>query len=525
MTKPSVAVVGSGPSGAAVAYVLAKNGHPVTVFEKGPAYPYPPVEPFREEVDYLWVNPARELPADLRKVVQTGTYHWNLSDDLYQVEGGAGTKWGAIALRMLPSDFRTRTQYGYGADWPFGYDELEPYYCAADELMGTAGTDADNPFAPPRSRPFPMPPFELSYDDMRFAERLKAKGIVLHTTPQTRTRVAYDERPQCMNYGVCWVCPIGARYSPNHHLQLAAKTGNCKVITEATVRRVMMATPARARGLVYRINSESQDREHPADVVVLAGGAFETPRLLLLSKGAGHADGVGNGSGQVGRNLLVHHGYGGKLHYAETLYPGRSPFWTGQSYQFMDTPMRKRAGGVKVEFPFMGEPPVFLKNSSEKWKSGADVMRDQRDRQHWHPIRLHSEASPGPEKYLELSDERDRFGDPFMHIHYDVDARDRETYAFASDIMKRFADATGSDHYELADLHGFHSSVHHMGGCRAGNDPATSVTDRFCRVHGVNNLYVAGGAIYPTSGSVNPTLTMVAIALRATDHLMETGGV
>jgi choline dehydrogenase-like flavoprotein len=274
MTESTVAIVGSGPSGAALAYALSIRGHDVVVFEKGPDYPYPYAPQFADQVQHLYSNPAYVLPDDLKRVDQSGGYRGDLNLDLFMNVGGAGSRWAGLTMRMVPNDFRTKSQYGYGQDWPFTYDELEPYYCRAEAHLGTAGTDEDNPWAPPRSRPYPLPPFELTHDDQRMAAKLKAHGIVLHTTPQARTHEAYDDRFPCVNFGTCWVCPVGARYSPSHHLDKAAKTGRCRVITNASVRRIVTDDRGRAIALVYRLNHERQDQEHAAKVIVIAAGAI-----------------------------------------------------------------------------------------------------------------------------------------------------------------------------------------------------------------------------------------------------------
>lgn len=519
MTESTVAIVGSGPVGAALAHALVEKGHDVAVFEKGPEYPYPHVEPFLEEVSYLYANPAYTLPPDLKHVEVSGSYQHNLNDDLVTAVGGAGTRWAALSMRMLPADFRTRSRYEYGADWPLDYNDLESYYCRAESFLGVSGTDDDNPFAPPRSKPFPLPPFELSSDDVRFAAKLRARGIVLHTTPQARTRVDFGDRGACVNFGTCRVCPVGARYSPNHHLLRAAATGRCQVNSNASVRRIVVEADGRARALVYRRNDETVDREHSARVIFVAAGAIDSARLLLVSADGRHPDGLGNGAGQVGRNLLFHHGWMGRLHYRDALYPARHGAWTGQIHQFMDLPTRTRHSGLKVEFPFVGDP--HLSSSGDGWRTGADVMRDLRESQHWHPFRMHSEANPGAEKYVTLSKSRDRFGDPFAHVHYELDERDRETFRFVRGIVDRIASATEADGIVLADLEQYTSTAHHMGTCRMGARPEDGVVDPFGRVHGLRNLFVVGGSAFVTTGSVNPTLTMVALALRTADYVDE----
>jgi len=220
----SVAIVGSGVAAAAITHLLVKKGYRVTIFEKGLEYPYPHATQFQELIHNLYSNPVYELPTDLNTVTVSGAYTGLFDDERAMVVGGSATHWGAITLRMHPQDFQTRTLFQYGNDWPISYNDIEPYYCRAEALLGVSGTDVDNPYAPRRSKPFPLPPFPLGHADRLFAAKLREKGIVLHTTPQARTRLPYDGRPACANFGTCNVCPIGARYSPNHHLIQAVAT-------------------------------------------------------------------------------------------------------------------------------------------------------------------------------------------------------------------------------------------------------------------------------------------------------------
>jgi choline dehydrogenase-like flavoprotein len=521
MSDSTIAIVGSGPSGAALAFALTQRGHQVVVFEKGPEYPYPYAKQFADQVQHLYSNPVYELPPDLKRVDQSGTYAGDINQDLFMNVGGAGARWAGVTLRMVPNDFKTRSRYGYGEDWPLTYDELEPYYCRAESHLGTAGTDEDNPFAPPRSRPYPLPPFELSYEDNRIAAKLKDHGIVLHSTPQARTRHAYDERNACVNFGTCWVCPIGARYSPSHHLQRAVQTGRCTVITNASVRRIVTDRARLARGLVYRINDERQDREYAARVIVIAAGAIESIRLLWLSAGGAHPNGIGNQGGQLGRNLMFHHAWHGWLRFDEPLHPMGFGGWTGQSQQLVDAPTRRRHGGIKLELPFKGGPGEFFRPTPEQWGNGKDALRDLRERQHQIVVRLHCEAFPGPEKHVALSRAKDRFGDPFALLHYELNNRDHEPYNAAKEFLDRVVRACGAEIMRFNSLDEYGSSAHHMGGCRMGTSPENSVTDGFGKVHGLSNLFLAGGSTFASVGSVNPTLTMVALALRTSDYIHE----
>jgi choline dehydrogenase-like flavoprotein len=399
---------------------------------------------------------------------------------------------------MRPTDFKTKSKYGHGEDWPISYDELEPYYGRAETLIGVSGTDEDNPFAPPRTTPFPLPPFALSYDDNILRERLAKAGITIHTTPQARTRLAYDGRPGCMNFGVCPTCPVGVRYSPTHHLNKALATGRCTLRTDTSVRRILLDSSGRARALVVRGNSAAKEEEHAAKVIIVAAGALESTRLLLLSE-------AGNAGGQVGRGLTFHHYHTGSLRYPEALFPGRLGPQTAQSQQFTDPETRGKHGGIKIDFhswPAGGNPWELMKRT--------------------HPFGLHSESVPDAKKYVVLSEQKDRFGDPFAHLHYDSAPFDYATHEWGKSIFDKFAKATGAEEASVTqDPNEFSSGAHHMGTCRMGTDAKDSVVDVQCRVHGSPNLFVVGGAAFVGgSGAVHPTLTMAALAIRAADFMM-----
>jgi choline dehydrogenase-like flavoprotein len=254
--------------------------------------------------------------------------------------------------------------HGYGDDWPVTYDDLEPYYGAAERHLAVSGSAEDNPFAAPRTTGYPLPPFELGYQDIELARKLEAAGIVAHTTPQARTRVAVDGRPACANFGVCGTCPTGARYSPNHHLRLAEATGRLTVHTNAHVRRIMMEGK-RATGLLYHQDDASAGTEHAADVVIVAAGALESARLLLLSDAAGpHSNGIGNVSGLVGRTLTFHHVWWGHMEFAEKMMAGRAGPPTLQSHQFAVP----RGGGTSAAWVSSYSTTISVATS---WRSSA----------------------------------------------------------------------------------------------------------------------------------------------------------
>ncbi len=523
----TAAIAGSGIVATTIAYQLVQHGWQVTLFEKGPDYPYPHTQQYQEKILYLYNNPAWKLPDDIRGLTQSGTYKRNIDGERGMVVGGSATHWWGVTPRMIPEDFRTRTLFGYGEDWPITYDELEPYYVRAERFIGVSGTTEDNPFAPPRSAPYPLPPFALSYGDKILKERLAAHGIVLHTTPQARTRLPYDGRPGCANFGVCHVCPIGVRYSPTHHLQRAVATGRCEVRPNTTVRRVLMESNGRARALLVQENEAATPYEFPADVIIIAAGAIESARLLLLSRDARYPDGVGNHSGWVGRGLTFHHIWSSGLIFDEPLYTGRVGPATGRSFQFLNPETRGRHGGINLGL----DDRVDL-----RWLLGAENLWNVRDPEEIvhrmsdipfkRGINFHAESIPSEDKYVTLSEKKDRFGDPMAHVHYESDAFDYATFEYAQALFRRLVEALRPKHARMGDdPDRFNSGAHHMGTCRMSERPEAGVVDSFGRVHGTRNLFVGGGAVFVGgSGAVQPTLTMVALALRTADYLLDQFG-
>jgi choline dehydrogenase-like flavoprotein len=262
---------------------------------------------------------------------------------------------------------------------------------------------------------------------------------------------------------------------------------------------------------------------------VVAAGAVESARLLLLSADSRWPDGLANRSGRVGRGLTFHHLWLGRLHFRRPLWPGRVGPWTGQSMQFADPEGRGRHGGVRVELSSRLAHATF--ESIQIWSppgpvleaasTAEDVRRGLAPRLRWRPVVFHAESISGPDKYVSLSAERDRFGDPVAHVHYRQSDFDRATYRFARGLLGRFRRGSGADDAEVADESEYYSGFHHMGTCAMADDPADGVVDRHGRAHGVTGLYVLGGSTFPGSGTVNPTLTMVALALRAAERIAE----
>lgn len=517
---PRVLVIGSGIVGTALIHSLVRRGIEVILFEKGRSHPYPPTELYQREVlfedhrseDEL-LHPDLRLPSSFLTIEQNSAYPYPLTNERILTLGGSATRWSGITMRMNPSDFQTRSRFGFGADWPLTYEELERWYGEAESLIGVAGTDDDNPSAPARTTPYPLPAFALRPDDYFLGEGLSRAGIHLHTTPQARTSLTYDNRPECQNYGVCWVCPLGARYSPIHHLKKAQTTGNLTVHTEAAVRRIVGGP---SPTVVWRGMSDKNDQETHGDIVILAAGAIESVRLLLLSQD--QANPPGNHSEHLGRHLLLHHVWGGHLDYDRDLFPGQVGYFTGQIQQFVNPEGRGPRGGIKIELSTNLRQDWRIKDEVSV-KSGAELLERMRVQILRRPINFHAESDNTDLKFVELGQGKDPFGDRYARVNYQSSDFDLATHHYATELMGRVVSATGAIHHELNPAETFWSGAHHMGGCRMSSSPGDGVVNSWGEVHGTPGVFVVGGGTFPTSSPVNPTLTMVALALRTADHV------
>ncbi|HUD16396.1 MAG TPA: GMC family oxidoreductase, partial [Acidimicrobiales bacterium] len=320
-------IVGSGPGGATAADVLTAAGWNVAIIEKGRNHLLDPDDLSRPSSDYsndeikftfrhfLGPDPLVE-PRTFRRGEDDGDrLHIGEVNSVPSTVGGGGTHADGKVPRFMPDDFRVHSLLGPQpdaelADWPLDYDELEPYYDEVERAIGVAGTEGANPFAGPRSHPFPMPsgaPMHGALLSGAAAERL---GYHPYAAPTAANSVPYDGRPACNNCGFCafFGCPIHAKGDPIAMLQRAMATGRAELVTETFVSRVR--TEGRRATGVDLVGPDGSRRFLAADHVILAAGAIETPRLMLLSD-FDHP--------LVGRYLMTHY---------QTIAVGTLPFRT-----------------------------------------------------------------------------------------------------------------------------------------------------------------------------------------------------
>jgi len=584
LTRFDVCVIGSGAGGGTAAYALCKARKNVLVLECG-HNPWPGLDDDElplprhnnDELKYAvrnWIDPLSMLePRTFRRGASAQA---TINPDvnlLPRAVGGAFQHADCKTPRFNILDFQLKSTLetligrtpglaipGFGADsasanfadWPFSYDELEPYYSEAEALYGVQGTD-DNPFASPRSTPRPMPPGVPMYLGLLLSEgarqvSLQGSPLSPHTYPAAINSRFYDGRTPCVDCGWCsgFGCPNNAKGSPAvTTLRRALRSGRCQLRYNAKV--VQLLNDGGHVTAVNYVDGEGRQKTATADAFVLAASPIESARLCLLSPTL--AGGVlGNSSGQVGRNLMFHqqlnlngfmpqriHGQRGRaVTHGVSDFRGVEP--GGAAPRLFDANGSKAVylGGI-TEFGGSQGLPItddgFVVAFQLPNGSGArfgtklkNVLRDGVLSQHLISLIMQAEDAPQLTNQIDLDPTvRDVFGLPVSRVTYAPHAYELQARVFFLPYLTQILTNAGAqgvftvpcDTVPLPPPNtNAPSSRHEMGTLRMGPDPQTSVTDPRGRFHDVDNLYACDGSVFPTSSGYNPTLTIIAVALK-----------
>lgn len=526
--QADVIVVGSGIAGATLAAKVAAAGLKVAIIEAGarvdraeatqrywdalikvPESPYPPTpeaeHPITNDLDYWY----RQTGPDPFK----STY--------VKVVGGTTWHWLGTCLRHVPADFRLKSFYGRGVDWPIAYDDLEPFYAAAEIEIGVSG-DSYEPLGSPRSTPYPMPAIPQTYLDKAFARALEGSGYQVRATPQGRNSQERDGRPSCCGNASCIpVCPVGAKYDASVHVGRALKNG--AALYDRTTATFVETDPDGRIAAIRVKRPDGSEGRATGKVFVIAAHAVETPRLLLNSRSEATPRGVANGSDQVGRNLMDHPS---QLSWAlanEPVWPYRGPLSTSGIENLRDGPFRAERPAFRVEIGNDGwswptNAPIStaadLARTGLRGKALDAALRDHTSRH----VRMASlvEQLPDPENRVTLdATERDMYGVPLPRLAYRIDDYAKAGLAAARAAHEEIFRRLGTAQVHHKD--DFAGAGHIIGTARMGEDPKTSVVDRDLRSHEHRNLFILGSSVFPTSATANPTLTIAALSLRAVE--------
>jgi choline dehydrogenase-like flavoprotein len=521
-----VLVIGAGPSGAVVTHTAAAAGLSVICLEQGDwvnPSDFPANFPEWELlIQHNWAHDpnVRGLPSDYPVDVEDSDM-WPV---MFNAVGGSSIYYGAEWPRLLPSDFRVKTLDGVADDWPISYNDLKPYHDEVDEFIGVAGVGGDTAY--PEGLDYPLPPHPMGKAGIKAAQAANKLGW--HWWPGTNAIASqkYKTLEQCGRWGVCeWGCPQGAKASFDLIYMPQALKAGAQVRTGARVRKILTESGGLATGAEY-IARDGNVVFQPARAVVLCANGVGTPRLLLLSASDQHPDGLANSSGLVGRNLMLHPNCTALGYYDEDLESWRGP--AGQlihSMQFYETDKsRGFVRGAKMHaLPTPGPLNAIeahrKRDFDELWGPAIhDVARSARNGILW---AANTEDLPEEHNRVTLSTKLvDSDGLPAPKIEYRISDNTRRLLKFTVERMVEAHEAAGAAHVITQELW-IDQPGHLLGTARMGHDPATSVVDSYGKTHDVDNLYIADGSIFVTSGSANPTCTISAVALRAGKKLVE----
>ena len=454
---------------------------------------------------------------------------WGFSPSM--TVGGLAMHWGGVSPRYSPEDFTTRSQYGVGTDWPFTYGDLDPFYQEAEERMGVAGEQG--PVAlDPRGKPYPLPPLPVNYNLAQLQRWATTAGIATWSTPSAKNSVPHDGRAQCQRCDTCYpVCPTGAKYSPDFTWDALVRSKKVTLITQTLVRRLIAdpKTGAIVQATGNRVDATGEPVTITANTFVLAAGFTWSPHLLLLSRTAAHPDGLANRSGLVGKYLAGHRNVNAYLTLPLELYPGINVQHSLVSKQFMRVPRSGRylRHDLRLWESSVGREPR-LRNEQGSPLLGDAMMSDWRARATGATarVRAYYDVLPDRESKLTLHATRqNRFGDPMPNL----DFRDAPESAALKPwqeeqiaaLFRRMAAAGKGKLLKMENSVNDLGQEHPTGGCRMGDDPMSSVVDKWGRAHDHENLWVAGAPTQPSAGCCNGTLTFVAVGLRTASAIAE----
>ncbi len=523
--SPDVLVIGAGASGGVVARRLAEAGYQVVCLEQGR---------WHDRGEYRGTHLDWELTAGKQwsgspnvrgrpEDYPVDDADSDLSPLMFAGVGGSMLLFAGAWPRMLPSDFRVRSLDGVADDWPLTYEELRPYYERNDRHVGVSGLGGD-PAYPPGDDP-PLPPLPIGPGGLKVARAHDELDWHWWPEPNAIISAPYDGRHQCVQRGTCMQgCNEGAKASTDltHWPHAIAK--GARVITGARVVGIETNRRGLATGARW-LDIDGCEHFQGASVVVLAANAIGTTRLLLLSSSPAHPDGLANSTGLVGTRLMMH-----PFASVTGLFDEELQSWQGhfgcsiESFQFYETDERRGfVRGAKWGLAPTGGPiNAALPSRAGDAVWGADHHLHMRARfgrgASWG---LFGEDLPDPHNRVVLSSSvTDSSGVPAPELHYKVSANSRRLLDFHIEKASESLVAAGAHTVEVDRLMRY-SGWHLLGTARMGDDPDSSVVDRWNRAHDVANLYIVDGSCFVTSGGVNPTSTICALALRAADHLVE----
>ena len=517
-----VVIVGSGVAGALVAYELSrKNIKNIIVLEAGPRIPRETiVKNFYQSIDptnYMEPYPTTKY-APHPNPKYTGSYIVEKGINLYNTQyiravGGTTWHWAGCTWRLLPYDFKLKSTYGVGRDWPIDYNILEPYYERMEKELGVAGQDD---LGSPRKADYPMKALEFTYMDSYIEKKLSGKYKLIHE-PLAKNSTVYDSRPPCCGNNNCMpICPIGAQYSAIVHVEKAEKNG-VRIMENSVVYFIETNSEKKVVSVHFK-NPNGQIKIVKGKYFILAANGIEIPKIMLLSKSEKNPKGVGNSRDLVGRFLMDHPGINRTVTLKDPIYGGRGPVELSAILEYRDGELRKEMAAKKIHFGTQ----VNYKQISENLIAQGYAGDELKEKFKYKAIRTFGlgsfhEQLPDFNNRVTLSHLSDAIGIKRPLIYYSIDSYVKKSGADTIKKMDEIAKMLGAE--EITTSQGYDPNNHIMGTTIMGASPQDSVVDSDCRSHENKNLYIASSSVMPSSACVNPTGTIAALSIRIAETI------
>jgi choline dehydrogenase-like flavoprotein len=479
-----VCIIGSGFAGAILGAALVREGVKTVILESGPDPRASSIDPRFQQLD---------------KYRSNGPVDYPVISSRFRGVGGTSWLWGGMCPRLHQIDFEKNSYTPPGASWPISYEDLRPYYKQAEQALRVRGGKRSE-HHPLKNTSFPIPP-DRNLSPLE--SLLMEYGITISDVPYSTHK---DREPSFMS----------DRFGPfvrmtDSHLPDFQKSAHGTLMSEVTVTRLLTHESGVVTGAEVR-NLDRSVKTLRARIFVVACGGLESPRLLLLSRSAAFPRGIGNNHDLVGRFFMEHR----PVRFNGQVEIGWRTFnlvqLKGQSYQFYNEFKKVGLGGIILGFDLEGAI------DGQQIRAGEIGKALSRLRSRNLEISIGSEMKPSPGNRVTLDAKaRDYFGNPGTAVYLTESEEDLKTVDRGKRIVQKiYADLGVKDIEEMPRNLWAH---HHMGTCRMGDNPRTSVVDRNLRVHGTANLFVAGSSVFVTSGVANPTLTLTALSLRLSQSL------
>jgi choline dehydrogenase-like flavoprotein len=534
--RADVCIIGAGASGATAAKVLTERGLRVVALERGP---------WRKRESFggdelanvnrynLWPDPLLN-PRTVR-TPEAEEPRVELFCPVPQMVGGGTVHWQGWLPRFTENDFRLRTNVGdlpgtTLADWPITYRELEPYYTQIEWAFGVSGQAGANAFESPRGRGYPCPPMPMSRYAQKFHEGCRKLGYNSFPTPQAALSRPFGGRPATVvsAFAQQHGDPTGTRSSAlNVFVPDALATGRYDLRPDSYVREISVDERGRAKSAVYA-DADGDLIEQEADVFVLAGGAVESARLLLLSRSGRFPNGLANGNDLVGRNVTFHEYSAAVGVFDDPIYAwAGGGYVSASSFQFYEhDDARGFASGGHVACAGVGIPLPINWSLPGRPLWGAEAKRIDRDFfNHSMAVAMVLHDMPQHDNRVDLDEKvTDAWDLPVARITLRPHPNDLAQGRFLIDRNAEILEAAGATKVDRVYIDRITGNCSHQHGTtRMGDDPEASVLNRWCRAHEVDNLFVVDGGPFPTATGANPTLTIMANAWRVAEHIADRG--